>query len=113
MIQIFGTKKCKDTRRAERFFKERGADFQFRDMAIKPPSPGELDDIAGAAGGYEALLDLSGAAATKRGLAHLVYDARDLLLEDAALYRTPIVRAGKGKAAVGADEKAWRGFLDG
>ena len=41
-IQIFGTKKCNDTKKAERFFKERGIKFQFIDMKEKGMSKGEL-----------------------------------------------------------------------
>jgi arsenate reductase-like glutaredoxin family protein len=112
MIQIFGTKKCRNTQRALRFFKERGIPVQFRDMTVKPPSPGELDDMAAALGGYEALLDAEGPAAKGRGLAYMEYDRREELLRDALLYRTPLVRAGKGRGntAAGLDESAWKGF---
>lgn len=110
MIQVFGTKKCRDTRKALRFFKERGIQIQFRDIDEKAPSPGELDDMAAALGGFDALLDLKGRAAVARGLAHMDYDTREELLADPALLRAPLVRAGKGKAAAGADEKAWGEF---
>ena len=106
MIQVFGTKKCRDTQKALRFFKERGVEVQFRDILEKPPSPGELDDMAGAAGGAECLVDTSGDAAKARGLAYLVYDAREELLAEPRLYRTPLVRPGKGTVIVGYDEKA-------
>jgi arsenate reductase-like glutaredoxin family protein len=33
-IQIFGTKKCNDTKKAERFFKDRGIKYQFIDMKL-------------------------------------------------------------------------------
>ncbi|HCM26298.1 MAG: hypothetical protein A2Z99_04695 [Treponema sp. GWB1_62_6] len=112
MIQIFGGRKCRATQRALRFFKDRGIEVQFRDIEIKPPSPGELDDIARSAGGFPALLDDDSPAARARGLAHLVYDAREELLRDAGLLRTPLVRPGKGQAAVGMDEKAWKLFAD-
>lgn len=111
MIQVFGTKKCRDTQKALRFFKERGVQIQFRDIGEKAaPSPGELDDMAAALGGYGALLDLKGRAAAARGLAHMDYDAREELLADPALLRTPLVRAGRGRAAAGPDEKAWKEF---
>ena len=110
MIQVFGTKKCKDTQKALRFFKERGLELQFRDITEKAPSPGELDDMAKAAGGFDALLDLKGAAAVARGLAYMDYDAREELLRNPLLLRTPIVRAGKGTAAVGVDESTWKRF---
>jgi arsenate reductase-like glutaredoxin family protein len=113
MIQVFGTKKCKDTQKALRFFKERSVELQFRDIAEKAPSPGELDDMAKAAGGFEALIDPKGNAATARGLAYMDYDAREELLRDPLLLRTPIVRAGKGIAAVGANETAWKRFAKG
>lgn len=110
MIQVFGTKKCRDTQKALRFFKERGVQIQFRDIDEKAPSPGELDDMARALGGFDALLDLKGHAAAARGLAFMAYDAREELLADPALLRTPLVRAGKGLAAAGPDEKAWKEF---
>lgn len=45
-IQIFGTKKCNDTKKAERFFKERGIKYQFIDMKEKGMSKGELTSVA-------------------------------------------------------------------
>ncbi len=50
-IQIFGTKKCNDTKKAERFFKERGIKFQFVDMKEKGLSKGELNAVTQANGG--------------------------------------------------------------
>ncbi|GHV01780.1 ArsC family transcriptional regulator [Spirochaetia bacterium] len=126
MIQIFGTPKCKDTQKALRFFKERRVEVQFRDLTVKPPSPGELDDMAAAltgslaltgvhAGkGCEAMLDTECAAAKERGLSYMDYDAREEFLSDPRLYKTPLVREGKGKAArviAGFDEKALKDML--
>lgn len=108
MIQIFGTKKCRDTQKALRFFKERGVDVQFRDIAEKAPSPGELDDFARALGGIGSLVDAEGAEAKKRGLSYLDYDPREELLRDPLLMRTPVVRAGKGVASVGTAEADWK-----
>jgi hypothetical protein len=59
-LQIFGTKKCSDTRKAERFFRERGVPFQAVDLARKGLSPGELSAVAARAGGMEALIDREG-----------------------------------------------------
>jgi arsenate reductase-like glutaredoxin family protein len=112
MIQIFGTKKCRDTQKAIRFFADRRVETQFRDMTVKPPSPGELDDMAAALGGYDTLLDPDCPAAQERGLAYMDYDSREELLRDPRLYKTPLVRqtplirAGKGRAVVGFDEGA-------
>jgi arsenate reductase-like glutaredoxin family protein len=115
MIQIFGTQKCRDTQKALRFFKERRVEVQFRDLTIKPPSPGELDDMAAALMGSEAMLDTECAAAKERGLSYMDYDAREELLADPRLYKTPLVREGKGSAAkvvVGFDEKALKDMLN-
>ncbi len=109
-IQVFGTKKCRDTQKALRFFKDRGIDVQFRDIEEKAPSPGELDDAAASVGGIGKLIDLEGKAAATRGLAYLEYDAREEVLRDPLLLKTPLVRAGKGKAAIGHDEAVWKAF---
>ncbi len=58
-IQIFGTAKCQDTRKAQRFFKERGIAFQYIDLAIKGLSKGELNSVK-AAVGMENLIDTQG-----------------------------------------------------
>ena len=55
-VQIFGTKKCNDTKKAERFFKERGIKFQFIDMKEKGMSKGEFNSVAQANGGLENIL---------------------------------------------------------
>lgn len=52
-IQIFGTKKCNDTKKAERFFKERGIKYHFIDMKEKGMSKGEFTSVAQANGGLE------------------------------------------------------------
>ena len=51
-IQIFGTKKSSDTRKAERFFKERGIKFQFVDLKEKGLSKGEFQSVLQAGGGF-------------------------------------------------------------
>ena len=59
-IQIFGTKKCNDTKKAERFFKERGIKFQFIDMKEKGMSKGEFNSVAQANGGLENMVNWDG-----------------------------------------------------
>ena len=59
-IQIFGTKKCNDTRKAERFFKERGIKYQFIDMKEKGMSKGEFNSVAQANGGIENMVNWEG-----------------------------------------------------
>ena len=57
-IQIFGTKKNSDSRKAERFFKERGIKYQYVDMKEKGLSPGEFQSVCRAIGGVDTLIDL-------------------------------------------------------
>ena len=56
-IQIFGTKKCNDTKKAQRFFKERGIKFQFIDILDKGMSKGEFQSVMQAVGGLDAMID--------------------------------------------------------
>ena len=58
-IQIFGTKKCNDTKKAERFFKERGIKYQFIDMKEKGMSKGELTSVASANGGIANMVNVN------------------------------------------------------
>ena len=59
-IQIFGTKKCNDTKKAERFFKERGIKYQFIDMKEKGMSKGEFNSVAQVNGGLEKMINWYG-----------------------------------------------------
>ena len=59
-IQIFGTKKCNDTKKAERFFKERGIKFQFIDMKEKGMSKGKFNSVAQTNGGLENMMNWEG-----------------------------------------------------
>ena len=59
-IQIFGTKKCNDTKKAERFFKERGIKYQFVDMKDKGMSKGEFNSVAQVNGGLENMVNWEG-----------------------------------------------------
>ena len=91
-IQIFGTKKSADTRKAERFFKERGIKFQAIDLAQKGFSKGELTSILQAVGGMDDLLDEK----TKDREAYLVV-------------KQPVVRNGR-QATVGYQPEVWKNW---
>lgn len=109
IVQIFGTRKCQETKKAQRFFKERGVKVQEVDLQEKGLSPGELRSVAQAAGGVAALLDRQGKRFQERGLAHALLrdaDIERLLLEDAQLLRTPIVRRGR-EATIGVHPEVW------
>ena len=92
-MQIFGTKKCKATQKAERYLKERGISYQFIDLTQKAMSPRELDSAAQAVGSHQDLVDETSKLFQKRGMAWMEYDAREELLEHPELLRTPIIRS--------------------
>ena len=108
-IQIFGTKKNADTRKAERFFQERGIKFQSVDIKEKALSKGELQSVIQALGGIDAVIDPD--AKDRETLAILQYivpeDRFKKLLENQSLLRQPIVRNGK-KATVGYRPEVWK-----
>lgn len=92
-IQIIGTRKCRDTQKAERFFKERRIYYHFRDLNIKGISKGELNNICRVIS-IDELLDKEGREFKKRNLGFMVYDAEEVLLNYPLLLKTPIVRNG-------------------
>lgn len=93
-IMIYGTKKCAETRKVERFFKERRVSVQFRDVSEKPLTEGELRNLA-AGHGIADLVDPESKAYASRGLAHMEYDAFGELLACAALLKTPVLRVDR------------------
>ena len=101
-IQIFGSKKNFDSKKAERYFKERGIKYQFIDMKEKGLSKGEFQSVCQAVGGYEKLIDQE--CKDKDLLALVTYiaeeDRVDKILENQKIIRTPIVRNGR-QATVG------------
>lgn len=105
-IQIFGKNKCFDTKKAQRYFKERGVKFQAIDLLKYGISRGELTSVKNAVG-LEALLDPKAADAAL--VTYLAYDEDKLekLLEDPKLLRTPIVRNGK-QVTVGYCPEVWK-----
>ncbi|MCR4803656.1 MAG: arsenate reductase family protein [Lachnospiraceae bacterium] len=108
-IQIFGTKKCKDTRKAERFFKERRIPFQFVDTKEKGMSKGEFTSVANANGGLENMLNPN--AKDQDALALIQYiaqeDKLEKILENQQVIKTPIVRNGK-QSTVGYQPDVWK-----
>ena len=108
-IQIFGTKKSADSRKAERYFKERGIKFQFVDMKEKGLSKGEFNSVKQAVGGLDNMIDTN--AKDKDTLALIQYiadeDKEDKILENQQILIMPIVRNGK-KATVGYKPEIWK-----
>ena len=113
MIQIFGTKKSSDSRKAERFFKERGIKTQFVDMKEKGLSKGEFQSVLRAVGGLEQVIDEN--CKDKDLLALIKYiaeeDRAEKVLENQVVLKLPIVRNGQ-KATVGYQPDVWKGWKD-
>lgn len=110
-IQIFGSKKCSDSRKAERWFKERRIRFQYINMQEKGLSKGELTSVARAVGGLEELIDPKAKDAYAVALVQHTPTAMlaDVLLENQQVIRTPIVRNGR-QATVGYAPDVWKGW---
>ncbi len=110
-IQIFGTKKSADTRKAERFFKERGIKYQFIDLKEKSLSKGEFASVKQAVGGLDKLIDEN--SKDKDTLALIKYiadeDKEEKILENQQILVQPIVRNGK-KATVGYQPDIWKSW---
>ena len=108
-IQIFGTKKSSDTRKAERWFKERRIKFQCIDLREKEISKGELRSVAQAVGGLEALIDDAAKDAYAVALVRHTPAGmlEGVLLENQQVLRQPIVRNGR-QATVGYAPDIWR-----
>ena len=108
-IQIFGKSKCFDTKKAQRYFKERRVNFQNIDLLDKGISKGELKSVMQAVGGLDALIDPKHPDAPL--LSYLAYDEDKLekVLDDPRLLKTPIVRNGR-QATVGYQPDVWKGW---
>ena len=108
-IQIFGTKKCNDTKKAERFFKERGIKYQFIDMKEKGMSKGEFTSVAQDNGGIDAMLDPN--CKDQDTLALIRYTAEEdkleKILENPQVIKTPVVRNGK-QSTLGYQPEVWK-----
>ena len=108
-IQIFGTKKSADKRKAERFFKERGIKFQYVDLKEKGLSKGEFQKVCQAVGGLDAMIDQN--CKDKDLLAMIKYlvpeDRAEKVLENQGVLKQPIVRNGR-QATVGYVPDVWK-----
>ena len=104
-VQIFGKNKCFDTKKAQRYFKERRIKVQNIDLPRYGMSRGEFSSVKRSVG-LDALIDPTAPGAEM--LPYLAYDAdrEEKLLEDPRLLKTPIVRNGK-QATVGYAPDIW------
>lgn len=108
-IQIFGTKKCFDTKKAERYFKERGVKYQLIDLLEKGMSKGEFQSVKQAVKGIEEMINPD--CKDKDLLALICYtvqeDIEEKILENPKVLKTPIVRNGKA-ATIGYQPDIWK-----
>ncbi len=108
-IQIFGTKKCFDTKKAERYFKERGIKYQLIDMKEKGMSKGEFTSVMQSVGGIDNMIDEN--AKDKNTLTLMKYlldsDKEEKLFENQHLIKTPVVRSSK-KAVIDYCPEIWK-----
>lgn len=110
-IQIFGTTKCFDTKKAQRYFKERNIKVQFINLKEKSMSKGELTAVMQAVGGVDELINPK--AKDKDTLLLITYiadeDKFEKLLENQQILLTPIVRNGK-QATAGYQPDIWKNW---
>lgn len=106
-IQIFGSKKSNDSKKAERWFKERRIKYQYIDLYAKGLSLGEYRSVK-AAVGFDALIDTRCGAYGDLGLQYVPPQAVDACIADCpAVFNAPIVRNGK-QATVGYCPDVWQ-----
>ena len=107
-IQIFGKSKCFDTKKAERWFKERRIKFQSIDLKKYGMSPKEFDSVLRAVGGIDNLIDWDGKSQEITNMRYMEdkIAKEDKVFDDPTLMKTPIVRNGK-QATVGYCPEIW------
>lgn len=111
-IQIFGTKKCNETKKAERFFKERGIKYQFVDMKKKGMSKGEFNSVAQANGGLDHMINWEGKDQNLLVLIKYIAneDKLEKVLENPQVIKTPVVRNGK-QSTLGYQPDVWKKWI--
>lgn len=108
-IQIIGTKSCRETQKAIRFFRERRIQFHFRDLNEKGISKGELNNISQVIP-VEELIDTQGKEYSKKNLRFMVFDIEEELLSNPLLFKTPIVRNSR-LVTVGYQQEIWKNWI--
>jgi len=111
-IQIFGIKKCFDTKKAERYFKERKINYQFVDLTMLGLSRGELQSVKVAIG-LDNLVNNASKDYKKLNMDRIISTSgrEEMLFNNPSLYKTPIVRNGK-QATIGYVPDVWASWVD-
>ncbi|GGJ56744.1 arsenate reductase family protein [Deinococcus roseus] len=113
-VQIFGIKKSQDTRKAERFFKERKVKIHQVDLEVRPIAKGELARFTQKAGGLLGLIDTNSKTYQKKGLEFMKLSEErwlELVQDNPDLLILPLVRFGQ-KVTIGADEATWKSWME-
>lgn len=107
-IQIFGKQKCFDTKKAQRYFKERRIKAQFVDVEKYGMSAGELKSVC-ASLGLKALIDENARGYHESMIPYVNSPEAKMekLLENQHVLKTPIVRNGR-QATVGYQPEVWK-----
>ena len=107
-IQIFGKSKCFDTKKAERYFKERRIKYQYIDLLRYGMSGKEFDSVLRAVGGIDQLIDWDSKDEQITLMKYMEDKVakEDKVFDDPKLMKTPIVRNGK-LATVGYCPEIW------
>ena len=108
-VQIFGTAKCFDTKKAQRYFKERNIKFQFINLKEKAMSKGEFNSVKQAVGGLDAMINVECKDQdTVALIKYITEEAKEAkVLENQQVLRTPIVRNGR-IATIGYRPEVWK-----
>ncbi len=107
-IQIFGKNKCFDTKKAERYFKERRIKYQMIDLPRYGMSGREFDSVLQGVGGVDHLIDWDGKSSEITLMKYMddIRAKEDKIFDNPALMRTPVVRNGK-QVTVGYCPEIW------
>lgn len=107
-IQIFGAKKCFDTQKAERYFKERKIKYQYVDLRKYGLSKGEFESVK-AAVGLKDMIDPEAKEYKTLNMQQLGVGsvAAEILFKNPGLYRSPVVRNGR-QATIGYQPEIWK-----
>lgn len=92
-LQIIGTKKCRETKKVQRFLQDRGVSFHFVDLNERKLSQGEFNKIT-AKINPKNLIDTESQLYKKKGFSYMEFDPGEEIMENQSLMITPVLRNG-------------------
>lgn len=108
-LQIIGTKKCRETKKTQRFLQDRGISFHFVDLKERELSEGELNKILAKVKPAD-LIDTESQLYKKKGFAYMEFDPAEEILENQALMITPVIRNGN-EVIVGFNQEVLKNWI--